>query len=155
MDADPIDPPTTQPHRLTPGEALRAISWLGMEEDRVARSDRPHRIPLSRRRRMIASGAVVCLGYLAALMVAAGPAPNATIAVPVELDPSRASIAELMALDGVGRVRAEQIVLHRVRHGPFLAPNDLLNVDGLGEDTLKNIRAFLRVRVVPRGAQHD
>jgi len=102
------------------------------------------RVPPSRRIRLVASGSIVCVAYLMALVASAQSPRNSTIAVPVKIDPSEASIAELMTLDGVGRVRAEQIVLHRVRQGPFLGADDLLNVDGIGADTLKNIREFLR-----------
>ncbi len=49
-----------------------------------------------------------------------------------------------MALDGIGRVRAEQIVLHRVRHGPFRELEGLLDVDGIGPHTLARVRPFLR-----------
>ena len=49
-----------------------------------------------------------------------------------------------MALDGIGRARAAQIVLHRVRHGPFRELEDLLDVDGIGPHTLARLRPFLR-----------
>ncbi len=49
-----------------------------------------------------------------------------------------------MALDGIGRVRAEQIVLHRVRYGAFRRLEDLLDVDGIGTQTLARLRPFLR-----------
>ena len=106
---------------------------------------RHEQIPPSRRIRLVASGAIVCLVYLVALVATAQSPRHPTIAVPIKIDPSEASIAELMTLDGVGRVRAEQIVLHRVREGPFRVVDDLLNVDGIGVDTLKNIREFLRI----------
>ena len=49
-----------------------------------------------------------------------------------------------MALDGIGRARAQQIVLHRVRYGPFRRLEDLLDVDGIGTHTLARLRPFLR-----------
>lgn len=50
-----------------------------------------------------------------------------------------------MALPGVGRVRAEAIVLHRVRRGPFRALSELAAVDGIGPKTAAAIveHAFL------------
>ena len=56
-------------------------------------------------------------------------------AVACALDLNRASVAELMALPGVGRVRAEAIVLHRVRRGPFRTLDELAGVDGIGPKT--------------------
>ena len=48
-----------------------------------------------------------------------------------------------MLLDGIGRARAEQIVLHRVRYGPYRRLEDLLGVDGIGPETLQALRPFL------------
>ncbi|MEM7202355.1 MAG: ComEA family DNA-binding protein [Planctomycetota bacterium] len=56
-----------------------------------------------------------------------------------------ASVAQLMALPGVGRVRAEAIVLHRVRHGAFARVEELQRVDGIGPATVASLRPFLRV----------
>ncbi len=60
--------------------------------------------------------------------------PPAGTAVLIDLN--RAGIGELMALPGIGRGRAEAIVLHRVRHGPFAQVGDLRGVDGIGDETL-------------------
>lgn len=59
------------------------------------------------------------------------------------IDPNRASIAELTTLEGIGPTRAAAIVLHRVRHGPFLHLDDLLRIDGIGPETLHRIVPFL------------
>lgn len=64
---------------------------------------------------------------------AAGPVP---LAQPVQVDLNRARVPELVALPGIGRQRARAIVLHRVRHGPFVRLSDLLEIDGIGPATL-------------------
>lgn len=67
---------------------------------------------------------------------AAGPPPW----VPIRLDPSTASVAELGLLPGIGEERARAIVLHRVRHGRFRSADDLTAVPGLGP---KSVAALL------------
>jgi competence protein ComEA len=62
-------------------------------------------------------------------------------ALPTVIDINRASVAELQALPGIGPTRAEAIVLHRVRHGPFSDVDGLLLVDGIGDDTVASLRS--------------
>lgn len=51
-------------------------------------------------------------------------------------------------LDGVGASRAEAIVAYRDEHGPFIAPEDLMNVPGIGPATLEKNRERIRVGMV-------
>lgn len=67
---------------------------------------------------------------------------------PVLVDLNRANVGELTALPGIGWVRAEAIVLDRIRNGPFRTLEDLDRVDGLGPETLVSLRPF----VLPRPA---
>ena len=62
-------------------------------------------------------------------------------AVPVRIDLNRATVGELMALPGIGRVRAAAIVLHRVRYGPFRSVDELTGIDGIGAETLAALRS--------------
>lgn len=48
-------------------------------------------------------------------------------------------------LDGVGLVRAEAIVAYRDEFGPFVAPEDLMNVQGIGPATLEKNRDRIQV----------
>lgn len=48
-------------------------------------------------------------------------------------------------LDGIGTSRAEAIVAYRDEHGPFIAPEDLLNVSGIGPATLEKNRQKIRI----------
>ena len=56
-----------------------------------------------------------------------------------------ATAAELDALPGVGPVIAERIVSYREENGPFQALEDLLDVPGIGEAKLADLRDRLRV----------
>lgn len=54
-----------------------------------------------------------------------------------------ASVPELMALPGIGEVKASAIVAYREEFGDFLSVSQLLNVDGIGEKTLEKIREYI------------
>ena len=56
-----------------------------------------------------------------------------------------ASVAELETLSGVGPVLAQRIIDFREEHGPFDAVEDLLDVPGIGEGRLAEIRDAVRV----------
>lgn len=56
---------------------------------------------------------------------------------PVDLN--RASVEELVALPGIGPVRAREIVAYRQRHGRFRTLEDLHAVKGLGEHTIEQL----------------
>ncbi len=56
-----------------------------------------------------------------------------------------ATAAELEALPGIGPVLAQRIVDHRTEHGPFSSVDDLIEVSGIGEATLANIRDLVTV----------
>ena len=59
-------------------------------------------------------------------------APRGISVEPYRIDVNRAGVPELTILPGIGRTRAEAILVHRIRHGPFLNLADLERVDGLG-----------------------
>lgn len=56
------------------------------------------------------------------------------------IDVNRASASELEELPGVGPVTAEAIVAHREQNGPFTSVEDLLDVRGIGEAKLEQLR---------------
>ena len=78
-------------------------------------------------------------------MVARGVrgAPVAPFAESRLVDINRASIPELMTLPGIGRTRAAEVVLYRVRRGRFASVEGLLEVDGIGPLTLAEMRGYL------------
>lgn len=81
-----------------------------------------------------------------------GERPGGLSLRPVLVDLNSASVAELATLPGIGRVRAETIVLERIRHGAFRDADDLCRVDGLGPVTVDRLRPFVACRE-PGGAQ--
>ena len=56
-----------------------------------------------------------------------------------------ASLAELMALPGIGEVRANAILEHREQNGPFRSVDELVDVSGIGRGTLDGIRDLVTV----------
>ncbi len=61
-----------------------------------------------------------------------------------QVDINTAQPPELMQLPGVGRALAERIIQSRRQHGPFLDPEDLRRVPGIGPKTLAALRGYLR-----------
>ena len=63
-----------------------------------------------------------------------------------KIDLNAATPEELETLPGIGQVRAQAIVAHRQREGPFARVEDLLAVRGIGPATLEAIRDLVVVR---------
>ena len=56
-----------------------------------------------------------------------------------------ATVQELDALPGVGEVIAQRIVDYRNTHGPFKSVDELLNVKGIGEKKLADLKPYATV----------
>jgi competence protein ComEA len=56
-----------------------------------------------------------------------------------------ASAEELETLPGIGEVLAATIIQYREEHGPFTSVDQLLDVSGIGEVTLEEIRELVTV----------
>ena len=73
---------------------------------------------------------------------AAIPAPGLPDG-PVAVNPADAD--ELDTLPGVGEVIAQRIIEEREENGPFYYPEDLMNVNGIGEKTLEKLLPHIRL----------
>ena len=89
--------------------------------------------------------------FAAGLHADAGGGEGMPLTVPVRIDLNRAPVPELMVLPGIGPERARAVVLHRVRYGPFTHLPDLLQVDGIGPETLAGLRPWLLPLPAHRG----
>ena len=79
---------------------------------------------------------------LLACVLAFAPLTQAAQHLPININTATAEqIAE--ALDGVGEVRAAAIILLREQLGGFTNIEQLLDISGIGEDTLKRIRPVI------------
>jgi competence protein ComEA len=103
---------------------------------------------------VVAAGGAVAAADLTAINLAASLREGERIVVPDladdvtgfvsngdgGMDVNVATAAQLEALPGVGPVLAQRIVEFRTERGPFLAVEDLLDVPGIGEAKLSQMR---------------
>ena len=61
----------------------------------------------------------------------------------LKVDLNQASASELQKLPGVGERVAQRILEYREANGPFRAPEELMNVRGIGEKTYMNLEAYV------------
>jgi len=72
----------------------------------------------------------------------------ASLALAEPLDLNTASVEQLAStLDGVGESKAQAIVAWRETHGPFQRVEELLEVKGIGENTLQKNRGRMAVSI--------
>jgi len=71
---------------------------------------------------------------LAMVMILAG---NVVAEAEIKININTASIEELTQLDRVGQKYAERIVAYRDENGPFKAPEEIMQVAGIGEKTFE------------------
>ena len=94
----------------------------------------------------VASGAAPSAGASGGAI----PAGNTTMAphsqAGAKLDINSAQVDMLMALPGIGEVRAHAIVRHREQNGDYASVDDLLGVPGIGPATLDAVRDLVEAR---------
>ena len=71
--------------------------------------------------------------------------PDEAEGVSFPISINQANKEEFMALPGIGEVLAERIVDFREEHGAFSAPEDLLQVEGVGKKRLEEIIDLITV----------
>ena len=59
------------------------------------------------------------------------------------VDLNTAPLSVLMSLPGIGEKRAAAIIRYRELNGPIESADDLLEIDGIGQGTVDNIRPFV------------
>lgn len=61
------------------------------------------------------------------------------------VDINTASLEQLMTLNGIGEAKAGNIIAYREENGGFPAPEDIMNVDGIGEGVYAKIKDKIKV----------
>lgn len=56
-----------------------------------------------------------------------------------------AEISELTTLNGIGEKKAQAILDYREENGLFMKIEDLLNIPGIGEKTLENLKPYISI----------
>jgi competence protein ComEA len=74
-----------------------------------------------------------------------GTGAGTTGAATALVNVNTATNAELETLPGIGQVIAQAIVDHRTENGPFTSVDQLLDVSGIGDATLEDIRDLVTV----------
>lgn len=74
--------------------------------------------------------------------VAAGGNRN----LPSKVNINTADASTLESLPGIGPALAQRIVEYRTANGPFASPGDLVNVPGIGEKKLAQLRDYICVQ---------
>lgn len=72
------------------------------------------------------------------------PAKKATAPFKGTVNINKATKEELMQLPGIGEVKATEIIKTRKKFGKFKTADDLLEVNGIGDQTLKGIKKHLK-----------
>ena len=70
-------------------------------------------------------------------------ADEAAVSYPIDLN--TATLEELMTLPQIGEKLAQRILDYRAEYGSFSAPEQLMDVDGIGEATFEGLRELVRV----------
>lgn len=84
---------------------------------------------------------VPAVGETPPVVTGAGPADDGTEGGLVNIN--TATAAQLDALPGIGPATAAAIIDHRERNGPFASPDGLLDVRGIGEAKLAQLREMV------------
>jgi len=65
------------------------------------------------------------------------------------IDINRATVKQLQALPGIGKVTAQKILEYRQENGDFTRVEDLVRVQGIGKKTLEKISALVTIESTP------
>lgn len=73
------------------------------------------------------------------------PAPENSVNEPALVNINTATAHHLRRLDGIGETTARAVIEYRETHGDFASTEELLNVKGIGSNTLEKIRDRITV----------
>ncbi len=90
--------------------------------------------------RVLVDGEQIIVGAPAASPATGGSGAGSATINGGRLSLSSATAEQLDELPGIGPVTAEAIIAHRTAHGGFQRVEDLLDVQGIGEKTLADLR---------------
>ena len=62
-----------------------------------------------------------------------------------KINVNEATAEELTAIPGIGEKLAQAIVAEREQSGPYLYPEDLLRVSGIGEESIQGLLDYITV----------
>ena len=65
--------------------------------------------------------------------------------VEAKADINKVKMVTLTELDGIGQVTAQNIIDYREEHGPFTSMDQLLEVEGVGETRLRQLKKYFTV----------
>ena len=101
--------------------------------------------------KIVLACALAALALIVATHAGAGekPAPVAVAATAPKLDLNRASVEELVSVPGIGPRMAQAIVDFRASKGSFTTFEELLQVRGVKEKTLKAITPYFAALTPP------
>lgn len=71
---------------------------------------------------------------------------NVQVTESVIININTADVEELQKLKGIGETYAQRIVDYRLENGEFKAVAELLNVKGIGNKRLEDIKAFIKLK---------
>lgn len=75
----------------------------------------------------------------------AAPPPVSSEPERIRVNINTATEAELTKIPNVLRTKARLIIMYREEHGPFASVDELLNVQGIGPETLESMRPYIYV----------
>jgi competence protein ComEA len=126
-------------YRLAPGarvdDLIRAAGGLAPDAD-------PDRVNLAA---LLADGEKVYVPRVGEDVPADSSAGAGSSPAPKLVDLNTASIADLDTLPGIGPATAQAIIDYRSQHGRFRSVDELLNVRGIGQTKLDELRPLVRV----------
>ncbi len=85
------------------------------------------------------------IGPLGGEITTAGSPSTVVSTAPAPMDLNSATQTQLEELPGIGPVTASAIISWRAQNGRFTTVDELLEVSGIGDATLADIRAFVYV----------